>query len=140
MTNRKKLVWAALLVAGLALLSTPQVVAQSATYIGNAIVTGYVQFTNAGLRILDSDKSNYLTVSPGTNYTANRVLTVTTGNADRTLTLTGDFTGPAGTAVVTSNNISALASSTSAQLATLLSDETGTGAACFANTDRKSVV
>lgn len=134
MTNRKKLVWAALLVAGLALLSTPQVVAQSATYIGNAIVTGYVQFTNAGLRILDSDKSNYLTVSPGTNYTANRVLTVTTGNADRTLTLTGDFTGPAGTAVVTSNNISALASSTSAQLATLLSDETGTGAACFANT------
>lgn len=43
------------------------------------------------LRLQDViDSSHYLSVLPGSNLTADRTLTITTGDADRTLTLTGN--------------------------------------------------
>jgi hypothetical protein len=89
--------------------------------------------------------------------TANRTLTLTLNDADRTLNLGGNittggaltlsgafaatFTFTAGTAVIfptagtlatTSNKLSAFAATTSAELAGVISDETGTGALVFA--------
>lgn len=41
--------------------------------------------SNTGLRLLDTDASHYLTVKAGSNLTANRTFTLTTGDGDRTL-------------------------------------------------------
>jgi hypothetical protein len=49
-------------------------------------------FSNTGLKVQDTDASHALTIAPGSNLTANRTLTVTTGDAARTLTLSGDAT------------------------------------------------
>jgi len=57
--------------------------------------TSPIPFTiklNAGFRIADTDLSHYLTFKPGSNLTANRTLTFTTGDADRTLTLSANVT------------------------------------------------
>lgn len=40
----------------------------------------------------DSDSSHYLYIDPGSNLTADHTLTVTTGDADRTLTVSGNAT------------------------------------------------
>jgi hypothetical protein len=45
---------------------------------------------NTGLHLLDTDDSHDLIVKPGSNLTADRTLTVTTGDANRTLTVTAD--------------------------------------------------
>lgn len=47
---------------------------------------------NSGLHLLDTDASHDLVVAPGSDLTADRTLTVTTGDASRTLTLSGDLT------------------------------------------------
>lgn len=44
-------------------------------------------FPNTGLSILDSDGTHKLTLSTGSNLTANRTLTINTGDSGRTLTL-----------------------------------------------------
>ena len=49
-------------------------------------------FPNTGLHILDTNASHDLILTPGSNITADRTLTITTGDADRTLTLTGNAT------------------------------------------------
>ncbi len=49
-------------------------------------------FDNDGLHINDIDGSHYLTISPSSNLTANRVLTIVTGDSSRTLTLSGSPT------------------------------------------------
>lgn len=52
-------------------------------------------------KILDSvDQSHGLSFVVGTNLTADRTLTITTGDANRTVTIQGDVTLPAGTALV----------------------------------------
>lgn len=51
-----------------------------------------VQLTNTGLRIDDTDGSHCLIISPGSNLTANRTLTLTTADANRTITISGDST------------------------------------------------
>ncbi|MBI2644291.1 MAG: hypothetical protein HYW95_02140 [Candidatus Wildermuthbacteria bacterium] len=56
--------------------------------IDNAIVTAL----NAGLHILDTDASHDLVIVPGSNLTADRNLTITTGDAARTITINGDVT------------------------------------------------
>lgn len=66
--------------------------------IGNKAST--VQLSNTGLTVLDTDASHALTIKPGSDLTAARILTVTTGDADRTLTISGDATLPAGTAAM----------------------------------------
>lgn len=49
-------------------------------------------FANAGLRILDTDASHDLIISPGSNLSADRTLTITTGDSSRTITLSGNPT------------------------------------------------
>ena len=44
-----------------------------------------VYLNNTGLKIKDTNATHGLTIAPGSNITADRVLTVTTGDADRTL-------------------------------------------------------
>lgn len=58
------------------------------------VVTGMaaLELPNTGLRLFDTDGNRYLTVAPGSNLSAPRTLTITTGDADRTLTLAGDAT------------------------------------------------
>lgn len=48
-------------------------------------------FPNTGLKVLDTNASHSLILSPGSNLTADRTLTITTGDASRTLTMTGNF-------------------------------------------------
>lgn len=47
-------------------------------------------FPNTGLHILDTNASHDLIIAPGSDLSADRTLTVTTGDASRVLTLTGD--------------------------------------------------
>ena len=63
---------------------------------GDTLTTG-LTFPNTGLHILDTNATHDLIVTPGSNLTADRTLTVTTGDADRTLTLSGDTTLSGGT-------------------------------------------
>lgn len=47
---------------------------------------------NTGLKIEDTNASHALTIAAGSDLTANRTLTLTTGDASRTLTLSADVT------------------------------------------------
>lgn len=85
-----------------------------------SITGGAATFSNTGLGLRDTDASHVLTLAPGSNLTAARVLTLTTGDASRTLTLTGDAT-------LTGNN-------TGNQTITLTGDVTGSGTGSFATT------
>lgn len=58
---------------------------------GDTLATG-LTFPNAGLHILDTNASHDLIVTPGSDLTADRTLTITTGDADRTLTISGSTT------------------------------------------------
>ena len=73
----------------------------AASYVsdGATLSTG-LTFPNAGLKVKDTDASHALIFKPGSNITADRTLTLTTGDADRTVTVQGDVTLPAGTALV----------------------------------------
>lgn len=54
--------------------------------------TNTLTFTNEGLHILDSNASHDLIVKVGSDLTADRKLTITTGDAARTVTLSGNPT------------------------------------------------
>jgi len=47
---------------------------------------------NTGLHILDTDSSHDLIIKPGSDLTADKTLTITTGDSDRTITLSGNPT------------------------------------------------
>jgi hypothetical protein len=53
---------------------------------GDTLTAG-LTFPVAGLHILDTNASHDLILSPGSNLTADRTLTLTTGDEDRTLTI-----------------------------------------------------
>lgn len=74
-------------------------------------VTGIASVTlpNTGLKVLDTNASHSLTIKPGSDITAARTLTITAGDADRTL------------------NISAADTTISAFAATFLDDTTAAG-------------
>ena len=78
-----------------------------------------------GLHILDTDSSHDLVIQPGSNLTVDRILTLTTGDAARTLTLGGDTTLNGGTHSGTN---------TGDQTITLTGDVTGSGTGSFAAT------
>jgi hypothetical protein len=61
------------------------------------IVTGPLTLPNTGLHLLDTNASHDLIIAPGSDLSADRTLTLTTGDADRTLTLGGDTTLSGGT-------------------------------------------
>jgi hypothetical protein len=56
------------------------------------MATDMITVANTGLHILDSNATHDLIIKPGSNVTADRTLTLTTGDADRTVTLAGDLT------------------------------------------------
>lgn len=67
---------------------------------------------NMGLKLLDTNASHTLTIAPGSNITANRTLTLTTGDADRTFTYSQDSGTPTlGTLTATTSGTSATFSS-----------------------------
>lgn len=59
---------------------------------GNISGLASATFNNTGLKLRDTNASHSLTVAPGSDLTADRTLTVTTGDADRTVTLSGNPT------------------------------------------------
>lgn len=62
-------------------------------FINEAQTFSAVQtFTNTGLHILDTNASHDLIIAPGSDLTADHTLTITTGDADRTVTLGGAIT------------------------------------------------
>lgn len=74
---------------------------------GDTLSTG-LTFPVAGLHILDTNASHDLILSPGSDLTADRTLTFTTGDASRTLTIGADST-ISGVAYVASGTDVALA-------------------------------
>lgn len=96
---------------------------QNSTLIYDGDLRGMTTVTlpNTGLHILDTNASHDLIIAPGSNLTADRTLTITTGDSDRTLTLTGNFSG-SGTSTGTN---------TGDQTITLTGDVTGTGTGSF---------
>lgn len=103
-------------------LTTPDIGAAT----GTSITVG-----NTGLKALDTNGSHNLTFAPGSDLTVNRTLTVTTGDADRTLTLGGNATLNGGTHSGTN---------TGDQTITLTGDVTGSGTGSFAATIANSAV
>lgn len=53
---------------------------------------GSVTVDNTGLHVLDTNASHDLIIAPGSDLTADHTLTVTTGDADRGVSLSGDLT------------------------------------------------
>lgn len=86
---------------------------------GSSLATG-LTFPNTGLHLLDSNATHDLILKPGSNLTADRELTITTGDAARTVTLSGDTT-------LSGTN-------TGDQTITLTGDVTGTGTGTFGTT------
>jgi uncharacterized membrane protein len=56
---------------------------------GNATFTSST-LNNTGLKIKDTDASHVLSIVPGSNLTADRTLTITSGDANRTLDISAD--------------------------------------------------
>ncbi len=83
-----------------------------------AVTAGTLTVPNAGFALLDTNASHALYLTPGSNLTANRTLTLVTGDADRTLTLTGNAT-------ISGTN-------TGDQTIALTGDVTGSGTGSFA--------
>jgi hypothetical protein len=79
-----------------------------------------VSLDNSGLKVKDTDGTNFLSIKPSSNITADRTLYIATGDANRTLTLTGDAT----ISGVNSGN----------QTITLTGAVTGSGTGSFATT------
>lgn len=79
---------------------------------------GALVHTNTGLQVQDTNASDNLIIKLGSDLTADRTLTVTTGDADRTLTISG-------TADVSGTN-------TGDQTISLTGDVTGSGTGSFA--------
>lgn len=107
-------------IVGVAVTSSPA----SGILVGTTDTQALTGKTVNGLTITTS--TGTLTVGNGKTATVNNTLTFTGTDASSIAFGTG------GTAAYTSNNLSAFAATTSAQLAGIISDETGTGALVFA--------
>jgi hypothetical protein len=55
-------------------------------------LTGVLTFPNEGLRIFDTNASHGLIIKPGSNLSADRILSIITGDAARSITLSGNPT------------------------------------------------
>jgi len=56
------------------------------------VITTDITIPNTGLHLLDTNASHDLIIAPGSDLTADRTLTLTTGDAARTITLSGNPT------------------------------------------------
>lgn len=61
----------------------------------DVIIPTVLTAPNTGLHILDTDSSHDLILAPGSNLSADRTLTITTGDSNRTLSLSASLTIPA---------------------------------------------
>lgn len=59
--------------------------------VAGGTFSGDVTFTNTGLHILDTNGTHDLIIKPGSDLSADRILTITTGDAARTFTIGGDL-------------------------------------------------
>jgi len=66
--------------------------AASSPTFANATITTILTLANSGLHVLDTNASHDLIITPGSDLTADRILTITTGDAARTIALSGDTT------------------------------------------------
>ena len=71
---------------------SPDTNAGTKRWILTGIGAGITTFTNTGLHIFDTDASHDLIIKPGSDLGADRTLTLTTGDAARTITLSGNPT------------------------------------------------
>lgn len=84
-----------------------------------------VYLNNTGLKIKDTNASHGLSIVPGSDLTVDRVLTITTGDAARTVTLTGDFSMSGAYAqTLTATGTTNVTLPTTGTLATLAGSET----------------
>lgn len=58
----------------------------------DVLIPGVLTVPNAGLHLLDTNASHDFIIKPGSDLTADRILTITTGDAARTVTLNGNPT------------------------------------------------
>ena len=79
-----------------------------------------VYLNNTGLKVKDTDASHGLSIVPGSNLTADHTLTLVTGDADRSITLSG--------------NTTLSGTNTGDQTISLTGDVTGSGTGSFAAT------
>ena len=90
-------------------------------------MTGALVMTNTGCKILDTNASHSLIIVPASNLTADRNLSITTGDAARALTLTGDLAmSGAFNLTLTSTATTNVTLPTTGTLATLAGSETFT--------------
>jgi hypothetical protein len=70
-------------------------------------ITGVLSIAmgNTGLLLADTDASHFLNIVPGSNITANRTLSLVTGDADRSLTLGGNVSFAAGFSTSGANSL-----------------------------------
>jgi len=87
--------------------------AASSPTFANATITTAITLANTGLHLLDSNASHDLIIKPGSDLTADRTLTLTTGDADRTVTLGGNLT-IAGTTTISAFGATLIDDSTAA--------------------------
>lgn len=80
-----------------------------------AITGGTASFNNTGLNVKDTNASHALGIVPGSDLTANRTLTFTTGDANRSVTLSGDLTVSAN-ATISGTNTGDVAAATKAEM------------------------
>jgi len=80
---------------------------------------GAVVLANTGLQVDDTDASHQLTIKPGSNLSADRTLTITTGDADRTLDIS------AGSVTISTFGAQLIDDATAAAAATTLGLGTG---------------
>lgn len=95
--------------------------------------TTALEFANNGLKVRDTNGSHSLVITPGSDLTTDRVLTVTTGDAARTVTLSGNLS-------VTASNATVGGTNSGDQTIALTGDVTGTGTGSFAATIANSAV
>lgn len=105
-------------ITGLGTMATQD--ANNVAITGGSIAGVSFNATNTGFSIQDTNASHSLVISPGSDLSANRTFTLTTGDADRTLTMSGNAT-------ISGTN-------TGDQTITLTGDVTGSGTGSFAAT------
>lgn len=72
--------------------TTGKLLQNSTATLSDAGLLAGVTFANTGLHLLDTNASHDLILAPGSNLTADRTLTLVTGDAARTVTLSGNPT------------------------------------------------
>ena len=96
----------------------------------SANLTGVTSITvaNTGLHILDTNATHDLIIAPGSNLTADRTLTITTGDADRTIDISAASVTITTAGANLINDADATAQRTTLGLGTAATVDTGTSA------------